>query len=600
MPRIARRWRRALLLAALFAAVALGAGARHARAEDAPPPPAPPRSEPLSEPLLRLVTVSFADQHDANRLAGQLDVWAIDHRTRTLTALVTLAQQEQLVAAGRQVRPVTSMTGAAVPNFACYRTVEETYTDLAALAAARPDLAQWVDIGDSWTKVRSGGTEGYDLNALVLTNTAIPGPKPRLFVMAAIHARELTTAEVAARFAEQLVARYGADPEATWLLDYNEIHVLAQANPDGRKRAEGNAENTFPGDFGDSWWRKNVNDDNFCSNPNLLGVDLNRNSSFRWGGCTSGFCSSTDPCSLVYRGPGPASEPETQAIEAYIRSLFPDRRGPNDTDAAPADTQGVMISLHSYSELVLFPWGWNPLPSPNDAGLRTLGRKFGYFTGYKACQAGEDWCIYMTDGTTDDFAYGELGVASYTFELGTTFAQQCSYFDSSVLSQTVDALTYAAKVAVEPYQLPSGPDVVAVAVTPTLVGAGSTFVLHAEADDSRTAAFLQLGQEPVQPIAAMSYTVDAPPWLAAAGVPVGLQPLDSFDTPRETATAVVSTQDWALGRHTIFVQAVDAAGNAGPPTAVFVEVGQPVFLPYVGADGKDLETGLVPDKQEQE
>ena len=93
--------------------------------------------------------------------------------------------------------------------------------------------------------------------------------------------------------------------------------------------------------------------------------------------------------------------------------------GPADGDAAPADTQGVMISLHSYYPQVLFPWGWSAQPAPNQAGLRTLARKFGYFTGYEACQSGEDNCIYMTDGTTDDFAYGELGVAAYTFELGT-------------------------------------------------------------------------------------------------------------------------------------------------------------------------------------
>jgi hypothetical protein len=62
-----------------------------------------------------------------------------------------------------------------------------------------------------------------------------------------------------------------------------------------------------------------------------------------------------------------------------------------------------------------------------------------------------------------------------------------------------------------------------------------------------------------------------------------MQPLDTFDSPRETAVAMIETLGWAPGRHTIFVQAADAAGNAGPPTAVFVEVGQPLFFPYIGA-----------------
>ena len=81
---------------------------------------------------------------------------------------------------------------------------------------------------------------------LKLTNRLVPGPKPHVFIMAAIHARELATAEVATRFAEQLVARYGVDPDVTWLLDYNEIHILAQSNPDGRKLAEVNAVNPNP------------------------------------------------------------------------------------------------------------------------------------------------------------------------------------------------------------------------------------------------------------------------------------------------------------------------------------------------------------------
>jgi hypothetical protein len=68
-----------------------------------------------------------------------------------------------------------------------------------------------------------------------------------------------------------------------------------------------------------------------------------------------------------------------------------------------------------------FPWGWTQTPAPNRQALQTLARKFGFYTGYPACQSGADGCIYMTDGTTDDFAYGELGVAAYTFELGTSF-----------------------------------------------------------------------------------------------------------------------------------------------------------------------------------
>ncbi len=201
--------------------------------------------------------------------------------------------------------------------------------------AARPDLAALVDIGDSWEKATPGGAPGYDLLVLVLTNQAIPGPKPRFFLHGAIHAREYTTVELGLRFAEELVAGYGTDADATWLLDEHEIHLLIQANPDGRKQAEAGLS-----------WRKNTNGDYCGPTSNSRGADLNRNLEVKWGCCDD-----------TYRGAAPASEPETMAIQAYMRTIFPDQRGPLPSDPAPADATGLYIDLHSYSELVLWPWG---------------------------------------------------------------------------------------------------------------------------------------------------------------------------------------------------------------------------------------------------
>ncbi len=82
-----------------------------------------------------------------------------------------------------------------IPGYPCYRTVEETFARALAIVTAHPTLATWVDIGNSWEKTMGGGLPGYDMAVLKLTNSAVPGPKPALFVMAAIHAREYTTAE---------------------------------------------------------------------------------------------------------------------------------------------------------------------------------------------------------------------------------------------------------------------------------------------------------------------------------------------------------------------------------------------------------------------
>ena len=91
------------------------------------------------------------------------------------------------------------------------------------------------------------------MRVLVLTNQNVSGTKPKLFVTSAIHAREYTTAELTTRFAESLVNEYGVAADATWLLDHHEVHLMLQANPDGRKHAEAG-----------QLWRKNVNE-NYCT-----------------------------------------------------------------------------------------------------------------------------------------------------------------------------------------------------------------------------------------------------------------------------------------------------------------------------------------------
>jgi len=549
--------------------------------------------EPTPSPTLPAATqssaavvaqVSFANQDDLNRMAGDLDVWQVDHGTRRATMLLMPTQVQRLRAEGRTVTvdvqatarlaawPVQAAAQPAeggIPSFPCYRTVEETYATLAQLAADHPDLVQPVTIGQSWQSVTTSGGAGYPIEGVVLTSQALPGPKPVFFLIAAIHARELTTAEAATRFAEQLVQGYGVDPDATWLLDHTAIHIAPQTNPDGRKKAESGL-----------FWRKNINDSQSCFfDPNGVGIDLNRNSSFRWNQCTGFGCSSSDACSLTYRGPSAASEPEVQAVEAYMRAIFADQRGPLDSDAAPADASGVMVSLHSYAPLILYPWGWTQAPAPNADGLRTLARKFGYFTGYSVCQSGGNGCLYMTDGTTDDFAYGELGVAAYTFELGSEFFQSCGVFESSIVSSTLDALTYAAKAARQPYVAPAGPEVISATVALTQVVSGQSVTLTVTADDTRRANsfpedFPDLDRvpEPLQAIQAVRYTVDAPSW-ALCGFARPMAPADgTFDAPVEEAVAVIDTQGWAPGRHLLFVEGQDAAGVWGVPTGVFIDL----------------------------
>ncbi len=447
----------------------------------------------------------------------------------------------------------TKVTQGTIAGFPCYRTVEETYAGAQAIVDAHPTLATWTTVGKSWKKVQNAA-EGYDLMVLRLTNSATSGTKPALFITAAVHAREYTTAELALRFAEQLADAYETDADARWLLDHQEVHIMLHANPDGRKRAEEGV-----------LWRKNHNT-NHCPDTSP-GIDLNRNFDFKWGEPGS----SANECSFNYRGLSAASEPETQAIQTYMTNLFSDARGPDDDDAAPADTSGVFLDIHSHSRLILWPWGHVDVATPNGTELQTLGRKLAFFNGYTPMRS---YGLYPTSGTTDDYSYGELGRASFTYELGTSFFQACSYFENSILDVNLESLLYAFKVARAPYLIPAGPDVRA----PSLSGgastsgvtAGTSITLSATFDDTRYQN--SNGAEPTQDIAAGEYYLDIPPWVTGAVAHAMSAADGAFDSNSEEATATIATNGLSAGRHTVFVRAKDADNNWGAVSAVFAIV----------------------------
>lgn len=87
----------------------------------------------------------------------------------------------------------------------------------------------------------------------------------------------------------------------------------------------------------DKYWRKNRRPmGNGC-----YGVDGNRNYDIAW---YSAGKPETNPCSEVYRGPRPFSEPETAAMRDIINRL----RG----------RCILYISIHTFGNSILYPWGW--------------------------------------------------------------------------------------------------------------------------------------------------------------------------------------------------------------------------------------------------
>lgn len=518
-----------------------------------------------------VVEAHFTSDAALNRLLNRAAPWKVDRVAGVLTIEVEDRHAyQQLLDDGFSVavdpeltyetyaiveRSPLQITG--IPGFACYRTVEETQAAADLMVAQAPQIAEIVDIGDSWKRTQNAAL-GFDLRVLRLTNRSIPGPKPVHYLQGGIHAREYATSETVTRYAEFLVSRYGVDPDVTWLLDSQEVHLLLHPNPDGRKVAEVQATRMQ---------RKNRNE-NFCpSGGTTLGVDLNRNFPFDWGGAGS----SGTICSDVYRGPSQQSEVESQAIIAYLGQIFPDQRneqpGVDLTTPISLDATGVYMDVHSNAARTWWPWGnVDGVLAPNSTQLQTLGRKISFYNKYRPEQSNAGGAI---GGATDDFTFGTLGVPAFTVEMGgSSFFPSCTTYEATLAPDNIQGFFAASKVARRPYRLPAGPELLDASAVPATVAAAGSVLLTVRADDTRFNN--QAGTEPSQPINRIDVFLTAP-WNSGA-TPVGsMSPQDgNFNSSIETATWSLPGSLLQPGRQLVYLQATDTAGQAGPVSAVFV------------------------------
>jgi hypothetical protein len=560
---------------------------------------------PAGPSELVVVRLYVRDRDHLNAVAGELDIWEVHYDTGYAVAAVTPAQYEWLESQGYRLEiesEKTAIQAVQAPLDPRFYYFDDHYPNanglyvvdfLQSTNAAYPNLTELIDIGDAWETGHGGHQR--DLWVLRITNEDSAfgdiGAKPTFFLMANIHAREVATPELAIRYIKYLTAGYNGeggylvDPDVTWLVDYHVAYVLVMLNPDGHRVNEANTS---------ALRRKNVDNDDGCDDPNQWGVDLNRNHSFFWnqGG------TSDDPCNNMYHGPGAASEPETGAFQAFFATVMLDQNGDNGDNelplAAPEDATGIFISLHSYGDLVMWPWGHSYDAAPNASQLETIGRKFAFLNGYIPHQ---DSDLYEASGISDDWTYGKFGVASFTFEVGGASGGACAGFlpyyecidslgsggwgSGNLWPENKPAFLYAHKIARTPYLTAYGPDVVNVPTVEARTVQGGTLPLMVTIDDTRLS-----GSDFAQAIAAAEYYVDVPPWDTAGG-PVShpMAAMDgAFDEEVEDVVAIVDTDGLSVGRHTVYVRGRDADGNWGAIAAIFVSV-----MSDVEAEAIDLE-----------
>ncbi len=295
-----------------------------------------------------------------------------------------------------------------------YRTYTEALQELQQIAANNPTICKLMDIGDSRGKeyFENGygnyGDYQHDVWALKISdNVEIEEDEPAVYYFGAHHAREPLSTETAFFVLNHIIDNYGTDPEITENVNTKEIWFVPIVNPDGHEVVLNQI---------DLNWRKNIRDND--GNGTLTGggwlypdgVDPNRNYGWQWG--TSG--TSSDPEDQTYCGPTPFSEPEIQSIR----------------DLMAAEHFVAGISYHTYSELVLWPYGYSSnAQAPDIDALADLGTNMGEAIpgisgGHYTPQVA--WELYPCSGVTDDYAYGQHGIFSYTIELGTEFIPPAS------------------------------------------------------------------------------------------------------------------------------------------------------------------------------
>ncbi|MFZ4706056.1 MAG: M14 family zinc carboxypeptidase [Bacteroidales bacterium] len=284
-----------------------------------------------------------------------------------------------------------------------YRSYSDLYTELLNIQTAHPTICKLYDVGDSRGKEYAGTAySGYkhEIWAMkVSDNVSTEEDEPCIFYMGNHHAREPISLEVAMYILNYVVSNYGVDPTITADVNNKQIWFMPLVNPNGHKIVI---------DQVDLWWRKNIRDNNSNSAIDAGttdGVDLNRNYGWEWGGEGT----SSDPTDITYCGSSGFSEPETMAMKNML-----------DQHHFVAG-----ISYHSYSELVLYPYGYATAPvAPDQTSLAALAVSMantipaaggGYYTPKKSSG------LYPASGTTDDYAYGQHGTFAYTIELGTEF-----------------------------------------------------------------------------------------------------------------------------------------------------------------------------------
>ncbi|WP_060883475.1 M14 family metallopeptidase [Streptomyces caniscabiei] len=270
-----------------------------------------------------------------------------------------------------------------------YHNYAEMTNEINSVVAANSSIASQRVIGTTY--------QGRNIVAIKISdNVGTDEAEPEVLFTHHQHAREHLTVEMALYLLNELTSDYGTDSRVTNMVNNREIWIIPDINPDGGEY------DVATGSYRS--WRKNRQPN---SGSSYVGTDLNRNWNYRWG-CCGGSSGSTS--SETYRGTAAESAPEVKVVANFVRSRV----------VGGVQQIKTAIDFHTYSELVLWPFGYTTadtttgMTADDRNAFATVGGKMAASNGYTPEQSSD---LYITDGSIDDWLWGNQKIFGYTFEM---------------------------------------------------------------------------------------------------------------------------------------------------------------------------------------
>ncbi|MXQ84698.1 hypothetical protein E5288_WYG016730 [Bos mutus] len=294
-----------------------------------------------------------------------------------------------------------------------YHSLNEIYSWIEVMTERYPDMVEKIHIGSSYEK--------YPLYVLKVSKKE-QRAKNAMWIDCGIHAREWISPAFCLWFVGSVTYYYGKEKMHTNLLKHMDFYIMPVVNVDGY-------DYTWKKD---RMWRKNrsLHEKNAC-----VGTDLNRNfASKHW--CGEGASSSS--CSEIYCGTYPESEPEVKAVADFLRRNIKHIK--------------AYISMHSYSQKIVFPYSYSRSRSKDHEELSLVAREAVFameniHRNIRYTHGSGSESLYLAPGGSDDWIY-DLGIKySFTFELRDKGKYGFLLPESYIRPTCSEALVAVAKIA---------------------------------------------------------------------------------------------------------------------------------------------------------